>query len=178
MRKSLHGLRPTVRNRCPRCRSHILDAGLHTPRPIHHLCAKALAGPQLIDRPDRIDRRMQLDSCVEVLPDIRQQVHASSSFAGRRLAGLAGLAGDPRMLQRLVSSLSLVCVNDEGGVYERFGAGRDVPPVFFGSISVVCVDDGLHFFQVGVSVEGRVAREEEVCYYAYCPDITFTLLAS
>lgn len=43
--------------------------------------------------------------------------------------------------------------------------------VFEGGEAVVGDEDGLHFFEVGVPVEGGVAAEEEVGYYAYGPDV-------
>ena len=35
----------------------------------------------------------------------------------------------------------------------------------------------MHFFQVGVSVKGRVAAEQEIGYYAYSPDIDWFSMA-
>ena len=48
-------------------------------------------------------------------------------------------------------------------------AERDAAPVFEGCERVVGDEDGLHFFEVGVSVEGGVAAEEEVGYDADGP---------
>lgn len=53
-------------------------------------------------------------------------------------------------------------------------AGRvgDTAPVFYWCEGVVCYEDCLHFFEVGVAVEWGVAAEEEVGYHAYRPDVT------
>jgi hypothetical protein len=44
-------------------------------------------------------------------------------------------------------------------------------PVFEGCEGVVGHEDGLHLFEVGVTVEGRVAAEEEVGDDADGPDV-------
>lgn len=44
-------------------------------------------------------------------------------------------------------------------------------PVFEGSEGVVGHEDSLHFFEVGVSVERRVAAEKEVSYDTNGPNI-------
>lgn len=53
----------------------------------------------------------------------------------------------------------------------------DPSPVFDGGETVVCDEDGLHFFEVAVAVEGSVSAEEEVGYDAYCPDIDWFAVA-
>ena len=57
--------------------------------------------------------------------------------------------------------------------FNKFTRGEgDRTPVFEGSKGVVGDQDGLHFFKIGVSVEGGIAAEEEVGYYADCPDVS------
>ena len=62
-------------------------------------------------------------------------------------------------------------VDGEAAFYEFARGEGDGAPVFEGGEGVVCDEDGLHFFEVGVAVEGGVAAEEEVSYYAYGPDV-------
>lgn len=62
-------------------------------------------------------------------------------------------------------------VDGEAAFYEFARGEGDGAPVFERGEAVVGDEDGLHFFQVRVSVEGGVAAEEEVCYYAYGPDV-------
>ena len=62
-------------------------------------------------------------------------------------------------------------VDGEAAFYEFARGEGDGAPVFERGEAVVGDEDGLHFFEVRVSVEGGVAAEEEVCYYAYGPDV-------
>ena len=62
-------------------------------------------------------------------------------------------------------------VDGKAAFYEFAGGEGDGAPVFEGGEAVVGDEDGLHFFEVGVSVEGGVAAEEEVGYYADGPDV-------
>ena len=48
---------------------------------------------------------------------------------------------------------------------------RDRAPVFERGERVVGNEDSLHFFEIGVPIKRGVAAEEEICYYAYCPDV-------
>ena len=76
------------------------------------------------------------------------------------------------MLQGGVCGHALAGIDGEtlfDEVASRFG---DITPVFDGREGVIGGEDGLHFFQVGVPVEGGVATEEEVGYHADGPDIT------
>ena len=66
-------------------------------------------------------------------------------------------------------------VGGQAAFYEFARGGGDGAPVFEGREAVVGDEDGLHFFEVGVPVEGRVAAEEEVGYYAYGPDVSFQI---
>ena len=62
-------------------------------------------------------------------------------------------------------------VDGEAAFYEFPRGEGDGAPVFEGGEGVVGYEDGLHFFEVGVAVEGGVAAEEEVGYYADGPDV-------
>lgn len=57
--------------------------------------------------------------------------------------------------------------------FDKFACrGGDAAPVFYWSEGVVCHQDCLHFFEVGVAVKWGVAAKEEVCYYAYSPYVS------
>ena len=57
--------------------------------------------------------------------------------------------------------------------FNEFAGGEgDRTPIFERSEGIVGDQDGLHFFEIGVPVKGGVAAEEEVGYYAYCPDVS------
>ena len=75
------------------------------------------------------------------------------------------------MLQCLVRCHALIWVDGETATDEVACGFGDVAPVLDWCEGVVGGEDGLHFFEVGVSVEGRVAAEEEVCDYADGPDV-------
>lgn len=64
-----------------------------------------------------------------------------------------------------------VRVDGEAFLNEVAGGEGDAAPVFERGEGVVGDEDGLHFFEVGVPVEGRVAAEEEVGDYADGPDV-------
>jgi hypothetical protein len=48
----------------------------------------------------------------------------------------------------------------------------DAAPVFYRRETVVCHENSLHFFEVGVPIEGRVAAEKEVGDDADSPEVT------
>ena len=75
------------------------------------------------------------------------------------------------MLQSFMGGQALLGVNCEAAFYEFTRGEGDEAPVFEGREGVVGYEDGLHFFEVGVTVEGGVSAKEEVRYYAYCPDV-------
>lgn len=57
--------------------------------------------------------------------------------------------------------------------FDKLTCGEgDRAPVFEGTEGVVGDQDGLHFFKIGVPVEGGVAAEEKVGYHANCPDVS------
>ena len=86
------------------------------------------------------------------------------------LAG-GGALGDEGVREGLVGGEALGGVDGEAALDELAGGERDAAPVFERREGVVGDQDGLHFFQVGVPVEGGVAAEEEVGYYADGPDV-------
>lgn len=62
-------------------------------------------------------------------------------------------------------------VDGEATLDEVSSGVGDAAPVFDGGEGVVGDEDGLHFFEVAVAVEGGVAAEEEVGDYADGPDV-------
>ena len=69
---------------------------------------------------------------------------------------------------------ALLGVDGEAAL-DKFACGeRDGAPVFERREGVVSDKDGLHFFEVGVAVEGRVAAEQEVGYHTYCPRVAIS----
>lgn len=66
-------------------------------------------------------------------------------------------------------------VDGQAAFDEVAGREGDAAPVFEGGEGVVGDEDGLHFFEVGVPVEGGVAAEEEVGDDAYGPDVAVYL---
>lgn len=141
---------------------------IHTHRPFHQPRRPAL--PQLINSPYRINSRMQCPPRVEVLLNTRKQIPAlsPSSFSFSYLVVNEGMG------QRFVRRHSLLGVDGEAAFNEFAGGEGDGAPVFEGGEGVVGDEDCLHFFEVGVSVKGCVAAEEEVGYDAYRPDVSMS----
>lgn len=106
---------------------------------------------------------MQRASGVEVLLHGREEVF---------LLFLLALLGDPRVAERFVGCHALVAVDGETSLDELSCGQGHAPPVFERGEGVVGDEDGLHLFKVAVTVEGGVAAEKEVGYYAYGPDIS------
>lgn len=68
----------------------------------------------------------------------------------------------------------LFWVDSETLLDEAPGGVGDVAPVFDGCEGVVGLQDGLHLFEVRVSVERGVSAEEEVCDDPDSPDVAAT----
>ena len=66
---------------------------------------------------------------------------------------------------------ALIGIDRETATDEVAGEFGDVAPVLDRCEGIVGAEDGLHFFEVGVAVEGSIAAEEEVSYYADGPDV-------
>lgn len=79
--------------------------------------------------------------------------------------------GDEGVRERLVRGHARGGVDGQAALDELSGGERDAAPVSERREGVVGDEDGLHFFEVGVSVEGRVAAKQEVGYYADGPDV-------
>ena len=62
-------------------------------------------------------------------------------------------------------------VGGEAALDELPRGEGDGTPVFERGEGVVGHEDGLHFLEVGFAIEGGVAAEEEVSYYADGPDV-------
>ena len=65
------------------------------------------------------------------------------------------------------------CVGVDGeAAFDEFARREGhATPVFEGGEGVVGHEDSLHFFEVGVSIERRVAAEKEVSYHTNGPDV-------
>jgi len=144
-----------IQRRCPTPRLPRLD-------PIHH--TRSAARPQLIDRTDSIDGGMQRASSIEVLLDGGQQIFLTFSVA------LAEVS-DPGRGEGFVRRHAGGGVDGETAADEFAGGEGDAAPVFEGCEGVIGDEDGLHFFEVGVAVEGSITAKEEVGDDADCPDI-------
>lgn len=68
-------------------------------------------------------------------------------------------------------------VDGQAALDEGSSRQRNTAPVLERCEGVVGDEDGLHFFEVAVSVEGRVAAEEEVGDDADGPNIAVRVLA-
>lgn len=90
---------------------------------------------------------------------------------GVATAGRAVGFGDEGVREGFVRGHAGRGVDGQAALDELPGRERDAAPVFERGEGVVGYEDGLHFFEVGVPVEGRVAAEEEVGYYADGPDV-------
>lgn len=128
-------------------------------RPVHHAQA---ARTQLINSADRIDGLMQGAARVEILFDSREQV---------LLAPVGFRPGDPRVRQRFVARHARRRVDGQAALDELAGLHADAAPVLERGEAVVRDEDGLHFLQVAVAVEGRVAAQQEVGDDADGPDV-------
>lgn len=69
-------------------------------------------------------------------------------------------------------------VNSEAAFNEFTRRRGDAAPVFYWGEGVVCYQDCLHFFEVGVAIEGGVTAKEKVSYYAYGPYVSIRKRAS
>lgn len=107
---------------------------------------------------------------VEVLLDDGEEVAALVAAAVRGGLG-AGFEVDEGVGEGFVGGHALLRVDGEAALDELAGGEGDGAPVFERGEGVVGDEDGLHFFEVGVPVEGGVAAEEEVCYYSYGPHV-------
>ncbi len=87
--------------------------------------------------------------------------------------GAGVVFADERVGEGLVGGHAGFGVDGQAAVDEVAGGAGDAAPVFGRGEGVVGYQDGLHFFQVRVPVEGRVAAEQEVGYYADGPDVAF-----
>jgi hypothetical protein len=110
---------------------------------------------------------------VEVLLDSRKEILA---VAIGFLWGSGVDWLDPRVLQSLVSGHSLSGVDGQAASDELASGLGDVAPVFDGCERIVCGQNGLHFFEIGVPVERGIAAEEEVCDDADGPDVAVVML--
>ena len=86
---------------------------------------------------------------------------------------MGGRFHDEGVGEGLVGGHAGVRVDGQAAFDEVAGGEGDAAPVFERGEGVVGDEDGLHFFEVGVPVEGGVAAEEEVGYHAYGPDVAF-----
>lgn len=88
---------------------------------------------------------------------------------------MGGRLHDEGVGEGLVGGHAGVRVDGQAAFDEVAGGQGDAAPVFERGEGVIGDEDGLHFFEVGVPVEGGVAAEEEVGYHAYGPDVAFLL---
>lgn len=147
----------------------LLPGGIATQRAIHQPGGASL--PQLVDGANSINGRMQRPPRVEILLDRRQQVRVTADgFVG---GGIGQGFDDERVGEGLVGGHADGGVDGQAFLDEVAGGEGDAAPVFERGEGEVGDEDGLHFFEVGVPVEGGVAAEEEVGYYAYGPDVAF-----
>ena len=116
---------------------------------------------------------MQRAARVEILLDRGQEIRvAADGFIG---GGTGGRFHHERVGEGLVGGHAGVRVDGQAAFDEVAGREGDAAPVFEGGEGVVGDEDGLHFFEVGVPVEGGVAAEEEVGDDAYGPDVAVYL---
>lgn len=104
---------------------------------------------------------MQCSSRVEILLNSWKQVFATFLHG----------TSDPRVREGFVGSHAFGRVDGEATLNELSCGEGDATPIFERRKRVVSDEDGLHFLEVGVAVEGSVATEEEVCYDPYGPNI-------
>lgn len=130
--------------------------------PVHH---QATTFAELVDRTNGIDGLVKCPTGVEVLLDGREQV----------LTGLVGVWVvrwvDPDVLEGFVGGHACFGIDGQTPFDEIPGMLRDTAPIFDRGKRVVSCKDGLHLFQVGVTVKGGVAAEQEVGDDADGPDI-------
>ena len=114
---------------------------------------------------------MQRAPRIKVFLDDRQEI-------GARHCGVGAVARSPRQVfadeavaEGLVGRHAGARVDGQAAADEVARGEGHAAPVFEGREGVVGYKDGLHFFEVGVAVEGRVAAEKEVRYYADGPDV-------
>lgn len=108
---------------------------------------------------------MQGAAGIEVLLDDGKEVFVFGGGVG------LGPFGDERVGEGLVRGHAGVGIDGEAAFDELARGEGDAAPVFERGEGVVGDEDGLHLFEVGVPVEGGVAAEEEVGYYADGPDV-------
>lgn len=113
---------------------------------------------------------MQGPARVEVLLDDGQEIGAGRVAVGA-VAGARPVFADEDVAERLVCGHARARVGGQATADEVARRERDAAPVFERREGVVGHQDGLHFFEVRVPVEGGVAAEEEVGDYADGPDV-------
>lgn len=149
-----------------RRRHRLLPLRIPARSPIHHAVRAAL--PELIDSAYSIDSGMQGAAGIEVLLNDRQQILARAAGAG---VGARRRGVDPGVLEGTVGGHALLGVDGQAALDELAGRVADPAPVLERGEGVVGDENGLHFFEVRFAVEGRVAAEEKVGYYADGPDV-------
>ncbi len=114
---------------------------------------------------------MQGAAGIEVLLDDGQEIGAGEGAVGAAAGPPGCVFADEGVAEGLVGGHAGARVDGQAAADEVARGEGDAAPVFEGREGVVGDEDGLHFFQVRVPVEGRVAAEEEVGYYADGPDV-------
>ena len=122
---------------------------------------------------------MQCPSRIEVFLNDWQQIPLLGLSLVRSSAeSEAGFFRYEWVLEGFVGGHALIGVDGETAFDEFACRGGDAAPVFEWGEGVVCHQDCLHLFEVGVAVKWGVAAKEEVCYYAYGPYISTSKRAS
>jgi hypothetical protein len=70
-----------------------------------------------------------------------------------------------------VGGHALSRVDGQAALDELTSLNTDTAPVLDRGEAVVCDQNGLHFFQIAVAIEGCVSAEQEVGYHADRPDV-------
>lgn len=130
--------------------------GVHAHRSVHVAGHETTALAELVDGADRVDGLVQRPARVEVLFDRRQEVLAVAVglFRAGRILRL-----DPRVLEGLVGRHAGARVDRQAPFDKVSCSLRHVTPVLDRSKRVVRGEDGLHLFEIAVSVERGVAAE-------------------
>ena len=107
--------------------------------------------------------------CIEALLNSREQVLRATRRAHRVCDEVRGLACKPLVLECLLRRRPFVGILGQTHSNKVPGRFRDVHPILFWFEGIVTGKDGLHLLLLVVTIERRVAAEEEIGDDTHCP---------
>jgi len=134
---------------------------------VHH--ASRTASSKLVDGTNSIDGSVKGASGVEVLLDSWQKILFTFRLFLSKVC-------NPRMRERFVRCHTRCWINSQTAANKLASGQRNPAPVFERCKRVIGNEDSLHFLEVRIAVERRVAAKEKVCDDTNGPDVAVQML--